>query len=239
MIVSFLHKYIFIKTKKTAGTTIEWVLAQSCGPEDISTAVAPARRRRNKSTAPALADLAEWEGATAVRGLAQIRDKQQKQHLKAKLRANGDFHNHITAKQLRDLLPDEFWRSAFKFTAERHPYEKAVSLAYFQFNQEDRHIDSFDRLLDEVVRNGGYSGFNRWSIDGEPAVDDFIRQENLKADLARIGERLGIAIPGELPQLKGSARKDRRPAREILTQEQKRIVYEHCRREFEILGYSP
>jgi hypothetical protein len=35
MIISHEHKFIFIKTKKTAGTSIELALSQLCGPDDI------------------------------------------------------------------------------------------------------------------------------------------------------------------------------------------------------------
>jgi len=243
MIVSYRHNYIFIKTKKTAGTTIEWVLAQSCGPEDITTTARPdereGRRARRRQSTFSAEDLEDLSPAERFRRLRDLRDKAAKRKLKEQLRSEGDFHNHISAEQLRPLLDETFWNSALKFTAERHPYEKAVSFAYFQYNQSDRHIASFERLLDQVVRQGGYEGFRRWSIGGIPAVDDFIRQESLLQDLRRIGERLGIPIPDDLPQLKGNARKDRRPAREILTDEQKRIVFETCRAEFNLLGYEP
>lgn len=35
MIISHKHKFIFVKTKKTAGTSIETLLASICGEEDI------------------------------------------------------------------------------------------------------------------------------------------------------------------------------------------------------------
>ncbi|MEO0513139.1 MAG: sulfotransferase family 2 domain-containing protein [Planctomycetota bacterium] len=38
MIVSHRHRFIFIKTEKTAGTSIEVHLSRHCGPEDIVTA---------------------------------------------------------------------------------------------------------------------------------------------------------------------------------------------------------
>jgi len=37
MIVSHEHKFIFLKTKKTAGTSIELALTELCGPEDVIT----------------------------------------------------------------------------------------------------------------------------------------------------------------------------------------------------------
>ena len=42
MIVSHKHKFIFLKTKKTAGTSIELALSPFCGDSDI---LAPLARR--------------------------------------------------------------------------------------------------------------------------------------------------------------------------------------------------
>ena len=41
MIVSHKNRFIFLKTRKTAGSSIEIALSKHCGPEDIITKIAP------------------------------------------------------------------------------------------------------------------------------------------------------------------------------------------------------
>ena len=52
MIVSHEHKFIFLKTIKTAGTSIEAALAQICGPDDIITPYREASETDRKGRGP-------------------------------------------------------------------------------------------------------------------------------------------------------------------------------------------
>jgi hypothetical protein len=224
MIVSYSRNFIFIKTKKTAGSTVEAVLATGCVRSDVVTypsvkyiGMDPAKL----GTQDASGDLDDDE--VESRRFGKKRD---------------DFFNHMSAEQAYPRIDRHFWDSALKLTVERHPYEKAVSQAYFRVNRSPRRAADFLAYLDKVVRTGDYLGFERWSLDEKSVIDEFIRQENLSEDLARIGSRLGIVVPAKLPQMKSRTRVDRRPAKEILTDEQKQIVFERCREEFEILGYE-
>jgi hypothetical protein len=224
MIISYSRNFIFIKTKKTAGTTVEAVLSTGCGPEDIIPNVYGSTYPGSGLVIPGRQNMG-------------LDDESSSEDDDDGIDKNG-FNPHITAEELREFVGPEFWKSAFKVTVERHPYEKAVSQAYFRMFKRNRHNEPFPIFLDRVIRKGGYSGFPLWSVDGKVAVDDFIRQENLQSDLERVTKRLGIPLPKELPEMKSRTRGDKRPAREILTEEQKRQVYENCREDFEILGYE-
>ena len=237
MIVSYLHNFIFIKTKKTAGTTIEMTLAPHCGPDDIVTPLGKREELLRGNGTPLCRNF------TSDRALEQhLRDailtdsgnKEERQKMKVEM--PDRFGSHMGAMEIKTRLAPEFWQKAFKFTAERHPYEKAVSLAYFTLKKAEF---GFEEHLDNVIHRNGYSSYRFYSIDDEVVVDDFIRLESLHADLKRIGAKIGIPIPDELPRSKTNRRKDSRPAREILSDEQKAIIHYRCKKEFDLLGYEP
>lgn len=215
MIVSFSRDYIFIRTKKTASSTIENVLKDSLAPGDIA-----AGKTASRLTADPASPFKPGE---------------------------EDLYAHMKASDIRAGLSREFWDKAFKFTSERHPYEKAVSLAFYRYGKRERIAakkgkllsEDFAVVLDETVRTRLYRSFNFYAIDGRVVVDDFIRHETLEADLQRIGKRIGIEIPHQLPRKKASYKLDERPAAEILSDEQKQIIFDTCREEFDLLAYSP
>jgi hypothetical protein len=205
MIISFRRKFIFIRTHKTASSTIETVLRQSLESDDICV-----RKGRLSHPGGELASLPE----------------------------NGNVAGHMKAEHIAKLVPESFWAACFKFTAERHPYEKAVSLAHYSFVTERSGEGDFAEFLDFVVQRGGYRSFDHYAIEGRVVVDDFIRHESLVADMDRICQRIGFPLPEVLPRKKMKFRTDRRPAREILSSRQKRQVFERCREEFELFGYE-
>lgn len=153
---------------------------------------------------------------------------------------------HLKAVEVQSIVTPEFWQRAYKFASERHPYEKAVSLAFFRLGKQqarrgkDAEYSSrrLPSLLQRVVEGGEYKGFDYYSVDGKPVVDEFIRHETLEADLRRIAGRLDIPVPEHLPRTKASFRLDPRPAGDILSEAQKQIIGDVCREEFELLGYS-
>ena len=219
MILSVRHNYIYIRTKKTGSTTIEGLLTQNLGPDDI-----------------------------VLKRDFEVLKPLMKPGTKVPERERGNTPlspTHVAIDKIRPLLRDDFWNGAFVFTSERHPYEKAVSFAYWRWwnissrqEKRERPKKDFAKHFDEMVRRGKYPSFPLYSIDDRPVVHDFIRLESLKEDLARIADRVGITVPEELPRTREESRADRRPAKEILSDEQKQIVWERCRREFEILGYE-
>lgn len=240
MIASFKHNFIFIKTQKTAGTTIEIALTPHCGPDDIITPIAPADERlrlidgkvqaRNYAADPAV--------EAAFRRAMVWNDMASAQRIMDSLESTGSFYNHMTGVEVQARLPAEFWQSALKFTIIRHPYERAVSLAYFNAGPNAvsaaRLTSLIDRFLPLVSGDAA-----RYTRDGALIVDEVIRHANIREDFNRILDKLGLPPVVVLPRAKGGYRRDRRPARDILTARQKEVLQRECRIEFELFGYPP
>ncbi len=217
MIISLRHNYIYVRTKKTGSSTIEALLQQHLAEGDI------VLKQSLEKLGPVLKPDVTFP---EVRGPL----------------------THVALSKVVPLLREDFWNSVFKFTSERHPYEKAVSLAYWRLERKRQSDDPairkkaaeihFPTYLDKVVREGAYSTFRHYAINGKPAVDDFIKLETFEADLRRIAWRIDLPVPDDIPRKRGYSRKDTRPARDILNAEQKQLVWEHCSNEFEALGYE-
>jgi hypothetical protein len=238
MIVSFKNNFIFIKTRKTAGTTVEIALTPSCGPDDMLTLISPEDEllrlqngkvaARNYSNDPRLE---ERIAKSIIKRDAARLMKRKKRSLK-----RGALKNHSSALEIKEKVSEVFWDSCFKFTIERHPYEKVISDVYWASRRGIK--GDLSRLIDDKIA-GRRPDRNLYSIDGKVVVDEIIRQETLEVDLYRIGDKMGLTLPSSLPNAKSSFRTDPRPATEILTAEQKKRIYERNRQTFELLGYEP
>lgn len=225
MIASRKHGFIFIKTKKTAGTSIELALGPFCGPDDILTPISTRHDlqrfrdtgvRAQRFTTP---DLAKRYLRALNKGSPKL--------LKAVLReveASG-FWAHARPGAIREMV-GPFWETAFRFTSERHPYEKALSLAAMTGKE-----------LESVVFNDTrYVGHPWYLEDGKLIVDRVILHDNLARDFAQVLTHLGLPST-DLPHARQTDR-DRRPAGEQMTARQRAFVYEQCAPEFELFGWE-
>lgn len=240
MIVSFEHAFIFLKTRKTGGTSVEIALTPWCGAEDILTPISVedevarmlegAVQARNYSTDPTL--------ETAFTRAVLARDGPGGTAIVGMLMRRGDFYNHVPAATVQAKLPRDFWNKAFKFTIERHPYEKVFSRAYFEMSKVGASPTELESFVWRAIDAGIIDDTGIYTIDGAIVVDELMRQENIEEDFQRIASRLGLAKPKSLPKAKSISRPDRRPAREFLSLEQRRSIFRQCERTFGLLGYE-
>ena len=240
MIASFEHQFIFIKTRKTAGTAIELVLSSLCGAADIITPIHPDDEKIREAHG--------WRGpqnfrigpgpANAPEGILDRGDEADYREMMKGRHADNEYYNHMPASLARRMLGEEFWRKAHKWTIERHPYEKAVSQAYFKMWFMGRPAGDFQPVLEDLIANEEIDNRDLYTIDGKLALDEIIRQEDLPGSFQAVLAKSGLRFDGPLPRAKTVQRADRRPAAEILNDRQKKAIYESCRETFELMGYE-
>jgi len=226
MIISHRHRYIFIKTAKTAGTSVEIALSKYAGEHDVLTPCTPEddalrselgypgpRNYRLPFTAYSLRDLAR---AAAERRLV-------------------GFYNHIGARAIRERVGPRVWSSYFKFCFERNPWDKVVSAYYF--NQRTGPTMS----LSEYVQSGAaneIAGYELYTIRGEIAVDEVFRYESLEESMRAVAQRLHLPETPVLPRAKGQYRPPTARYREVLTAQDRAKIARVYAREIATFGYE-
>jgi Sulfotransferase family len=222
MLLSFEHNFVYVKTRKTASTSIEMLLSQfMTSAYDIVTTI---------DTGDDLVRLRDGVRARNHDVRGSVPDR--------RIVFRVQFWNHMSARQIKVRLEPELWDKVYKITSERHPYEKAVSSAYQRYaNQGER--GSFAACLDEVVARGRYRNFDLYTIGDRPVPDFIIRFESLQADMQQLLRQLSLPTDVPLPSAKSTHRKDRRLASEILSESQKARIRRCCAEEFKLFGYEP
>jgi len=229
MILSHKHKFIFLKTKKTAGTSIEVALSKLCGDEDVITPLIGADERLR----------ADGRGAQNWRrhGWWQSPRPLWKRRLFKVAAQDHGFYNHMTAAAAKALINDDtVWRSYFKFAFERNPWDREVSYYHYCYRDAETR-PSFDRFI-QSDRRARLNNFEIYSLGGDVAVDFVGRYESLEDDLKHALSQAGVDEDLPLPRAKGNFRKDGRSYREYYTPDTQRLVGAWYEPEIALLGYE-
>lgn len=228
MLISHRHRFIFIKTKKTAGTSIEIALSRYLGPRDVITHITPEDE--------ALRRAAGYPGPqNFLIPLHRYSARDWRNFLRTRRRRW--FYNHMPATEIRRYVGEKVWNSYYKFCFERNPWDRVISWYYWEHREEPR------PSLEEFIRSGrvddlaGPGGADLYSIDGVTAVDRVFRYEELDAAMAELAQRFDFPEVPELPRAKAGIRQDQRPYREVYGDEWE-LVAQVFARQVRELGYE-
>ena len=172
MLVSHPKRFIFLKTKKTAGTSVEIFLEQFC-----ETGYAGPSHHRPESVTEA--------GIIGSRGAGH---------------ASKTFFNHAPARLVRDAVGPDVWGRYRKITCIRDPFDKTVSA--FWMWQPDTMREAPLATVREAFRAyvlGGKPPVDRdvYTIDDAPCCDTYLRFERLVPDLAALSAALELPFEPE------------------------------------------
>lgn len=233
MIVSHRHRFIFLKTNKTAGTSVEIGLSRFCDhPEDIVTHLSPEEESLRHEMGGYSSRLysAKWWQYNPADWYRRLLHGEPKEW----------FYNHIPARKLAKRLPSEVWNNYFRFCVERNPWDRVISQYFWRYrNLSEADRPSIDTFLESShVRSLKRKGYHLYTIRDQLQVDRICRYENLEEDLESVRQHLALPGPIELPKTKSTYRNDRRHYRDVLNERQRNRIAELFREEIELMDYE-
>jgi hypothetical protein len=228
MIVSHKYKFIFLKTNKTAGTSIEIALSKYCDTEDIIPKLIPVDEAMRN----------ELGYRSSQNYLVPFKHYDTKQWLRLiRKRKRICYTSHMLARDVKRLLPQDAWNDYFKFAVERNPWDRAISLYYWKYPEEPR-ISFSEFLRSDEINRLKRKGSGLYSIDDKIVVDKVYKYEELSSALEDLTTRVGLPEVPQLPRAKGQTRKNRAPYRESYSDEEADIIAQAFREEIDRLGYQ-
>ena len=234
MLVSHTKEFIFTKTQKTAGTSVESYFERYC----MFDGCWEEAHFRDETISEA--------GIIGYRGFN---------------RGPAIWYNHMPAKNIRDLIGQKTWNQYFKFTVVRNPFDKMISgFAMMEYrskngrkqddskhkvewtgdvNIELEKITEIRRFRQWILGGGAFIDRDVYQIEGRECLDYFIRFEQLHDGIKHVCDHLGIVFRSEqLPVFKKGLRNKRISIAEYYDQETIRIVAERYAWEIERFGYA-
>lgn len=232
MIISHTHKFIFIKSEKTAGTSVESALSRYCSGDDVVTPINDYRHNRDEN-----GDFLH-------------------QSMNAEEFIKLDLPNlqHVDAATIKSMLPDEVWNTYYKFSIARNPWDRIIS-DFFWKKRQDPAIKPRKRfyhylgvplnehgqlkeLFNEFLQSDQWTNNDRfYVIDDKLCVDHAIRYEWLSEDFAEVCKKLGLDNC-TLPRLKAGIRRKNNHYSEYFDEESKAIVADRHKNDIRLLGYK-
>lgn len=223
MLISHRKKFIYTKTKKTAGTSVECYFEKYCLPSG-TWAFSHAR-----------------EETVCEDGVIGFRGSQS---------GNKTWWNHMSAHDIRRLVGEPTWNDYFKFCVIRNPFEKMVSAFHFFERQRPSEVVSvqdrdyqknvmIDQFRDWIKNQTTVTDRDTYMIDGEMAMDYVIRYEDLKNGIRLVCDRLELPFePHDIPVLKAGVRDRSIPVRDYYDETCLHIVETLYRFEINCFGYD-
>ena len=194
MLVSHAHRFIYLKTQKTAGTSTEVYFQSACMPP---TALPQ--------------DWKAWHRTDSVVTAYGV--------VGARLGgAKEGFWNHMSARQVIDAVGPKVWASYLTFANVRNPWDKMVSHFFYDARAAVLAARPPTPEVEDEIR-ATFAAFIRkfrrpeveaLLLDPSYRLDAYIRYEHLRDDMLAVAQHCGLTLHDRpFPRLKTDARPER------------------------------
>jgi len=229
MILSHAHRFIFLKTKKTAGTSVELALSKLCGPDDVVTPIAGKADVAASGHEPRNFNIPAGERPwfSPFKRLLGADDRH----------AGLVYWNHMTAEQVRNRAGAKVFGAYRKVSIERNPWDREVSYYFWLYKKPDKR-PSFEEFVLTTKWRKPVNNYEIYSLRNRIVADVVLRYETLAEDFDAFVRELGVDEVPALPSAKSVSRpSESRDYRSFYTDETRDAVGRIYRREIEAFGY--
>jgi hypothetical protein len=213
VLISHKYKFIYIKNRKVAGSSIQSFFGKYC--------INPKSDYNYKD---GIDNIDEF-GIIGSEGTNDI----------LSLRYPNNWKGHKLSEDIKRDLGEKIFNEYLKFCVIRNPYDKMVSLFHYSSSGSKKGIS-----FKEFVKNTDCNNLHFHSIDGKSICDYYIRYENLEEDITRLCKILKIDSYdlSLLPKHKSTQRNNKKHWSEYYDDETKEIVFNKHKKEFELFDYN-
>jgi hypothetical protein len=215
MLISHLKKFIYLKSVRTASTSVEIYFEKYCMPETEWRLI------------PSQLMLITPDGIIGQRG---------------EVPPDTPWYSHQSAIEIKQKIGKDIWDSYFKFGTVRNPFDKAVSLFYMSKSDSNKPILDLENEKTEFEKwlvDGNYhSDFYIYSIDNACCFDAYVRYESIYPDLQQICDKIKVPFVPRLVKAHSHSRPKEFNALTLFTDVGKQVINDICKLELAQFGYS-
>lgn len=248
MILSYKHNFIFLKGKKVAGTSMEILLSEVCGPSDIITPITPIDERTRLVKGIKAAQNFGPDNQEIADYLSQVKNTPLEKFGSIKA-PKGKYYNHMPLTEIIDFNKINLNNWTI-FAVERCPYRKIISFANFRFNFKSykrsgttikSDIKTIKKNIQKIIDNGMFKNVKNIDIyknhEGKVCAQ-ILRYEKLEEDIKKLMHNLNISSYPKLGHFKKGIHSNNLDLLKIFTNTQIATINELFKEEFDYYGYD-
>ena len=248
MILSRENRFLFVKGSKVAGTSLEVLLSDICGPNDIITPITPIDEKyrlenckhaaQNYGACKAALDAYLGQlGGTSKENLSDIKIPK------------GTFYNHMPLREIIEEygnIPGN-WHI---FAIERCPYRKILSRANMSLNFSQYQVsgkamksnpEALKREIDKIIEDQSILSVKNIDLyktkDGS-VLPEILKFENMDDDIEKLMLKLKVKNYPKISHLKKGMRSNSLDLKQFFSKRQIQIINELFEDEFTSFDYQ-
>ena len=229
MLISHKRRFIFLKTEKTASTSLFRLLCELCS-EDETFYQADQLVKHRLHYKHGRREEFSFQATTG--GRRRI------------LPSLFGLHTHAKARCVRSFIGGDVFDSYTVITSERNPWDRQVSL-YCHRNAARGKLDlrNFNRDMQSTLYNllhvNRTDNWGIYTLQDQVCADIVIRYENLQEDTAEMLRQIGFdGATHRLGRLRSEHRPKQVDFRELYTRKTRELVAQWYHKEIEHFGYD-